>query len=341
MAKKLDIPERLQHVLQPDGTMRLDRALPLPNTISLQAADYLIQAAIMAAPEQATAPPLWSFRESSDANKRLIAEQMLKAYDVQLDAEEVSGVGVMRVSPRDGSGQDQDAVLINLHGGGFVMGAGSLIEAIPIAAMTRIPVVVVDYALAPETCFPVARDQVIGVYRHLLHRHPATAIGIYGTSAGGYLTAQVMHQIKNLELPPPGALGLFTCSGDMSRYGDTAALFSLSGVIGNLLPPIEAANSHWRAYAGGNRLDHPSLSPQLGDLKGWPPCLLMAGTRDVNLSATTIFHRALRAAEVDADLFVFEAMPHAHWYMFHLPEAAEALQIQARFFEKSLKGLTA
>ena len=54
------------------------------------------------------------------------------------------------------------------------------------------------------------------------------------------------------------------------------------------------------------------------------------------LSATALFHRALRRAGRDAELYVYEAMPHAHWYNFQLTEAREAIEVMARFFEKHL-----
>jgi epsilon-lactone hydrolase len=63
----------------------------------------------------------------------------------------------------------------------------------------------------------------------------------------------------------------------------------------------------------------------------------MSGTRDAVLSATASFHRALRRAGAAADLFVFEAMPHAHWYMFHLPEAQEAIGVMCDHFLRHLR----
>jgi epsilon-lactone hydrolase len=43
-----------------------------------------------------------------------------------------------------------------------------------------------------------------------------------------------------------------------------------------------------------------------GDLSGFPPTLLMSGTRDLFLSNTVRVHRKLRQAGVPADLHVFE-----------------------------------
>jgi hypothetical protein len=45
---------------------------------------------------------------------------------------------------------------------------------------------------------------------------------------------------------------------------------------------------------------------------------------------------ALLRNGVDARLVVFDAMPHAHWYMMGIPEATEALELMARFFDERL-----
>ena len=42
----------------------------------------------------------------------------------------------------------------------------------------------------------------------------------------------------------------------------------------------------------------------------FPPTLIQAGTRDLFLSNAVRMHRKLRAANVDAELHVWEAMPH-------------------------------
>ena len=78
------------------------------------------------------------------------------------------------------------------------------------------------------------------------------------------------------------------------------------------------------------------MSPIHADLSKFPPSLIITGTRDAMLSATSIFHRALRRAGAKAELFVFEGMPHAHWYTFHLPESREAVDIMTRFFTENL-----
>jgi epsilon-lactone hydrolase len=67
-----------------------------------------------------------------------------------------------------------------------------------------------------------------------------------------------------------------------------------------------------------------------------PPSLLITSTRDILLSDTTTLHRALLRSGVDARLVVFEALPHAFWYHFQLPETKEALELMAEFFDERL-----
>ncbi len=56
------------------------------------------------------------------------------------------------------------------------------------------------------------------------------------------------------------------------------------------------------------------------------------------LSGTAILHRAFLRAGVDAQLVVFEALPHAFWYNPALPESLEANHIMADFFVVGLEG---
>jgi acetyl esterase/lipase len=65
-----------------------------------------------------------------------------------------------------------------------------------------------------------------------------------------------------------------------------------------------------RLYANGHDLGDPLLSPVYGDLRGFPPTMLLSGTRDLLLSNTVRMHRKLRRAGVESMLEVFEGQPH-------------------------------
>jgi monoterpene epsilon-lactone hydrolase len=191
------------------------------------------------------------------------------------------------------------------------------------------------YRLAPEHPFPAGLDDAVAVYKELLKSYKPGHIGIYGTSAGAILTAEVTVKLKQMGLPLPGAAGIFSGMGDFSQVGDSIALYALNGFSGHLDPP--QPDSHGlQYYAGLTDLRNPALSPLYADLTGFPPTLFITSGRDLLLSGTTILHRAYLRAGVDANLVVFEALPHAFWNNPALPESKEADQIMAGFFDKHL-----
>ena len=81
---------------------------------------------------------------------------------------------------------------------------------------------------------------------------------------------------------------------------------------------------------------NPVLSPQFADLRGMPPTFFLTSVRDLLLSGTVNLHRAFVHAGVDAQLIVFDGLPHAFWTNFTLPESVEANKMVAEFFDGHL-----
>ncbi len=154
---------------------------------------------------------------------------------------------------------NRDKVLLNLHGGGFNIRFGVLYETIPMAGYTGIKVVAVLYRLAPEHPFPAALDDSVAVYKELLKTYKPDRIVLYGTSAGAILTAEMAVKLKQLGLPQPAALGIFSGMGDFARSGDSISLFALRGLSGPLAPPASAPSD--REYLAATDPKDPVLSP--------------------------------------------------------------------------------
>ena len=91
-------------------------------------------------------------------------------------------------------------------------------------------------------------------------------------------------------------------------------------------------------YAGGNDLKSPLLSPVYGNFEGYPPTILVTGTRDMFLSDTARTHQKIRAAGGTADLLVLEGLSHAG-YMFDLksPESQLTYQEISKFLKTHLQ----
>jgi monoterpene epsilon-lactone hydrolase len=314
-----------------DGTAYITRIVPTPHTISPEAQKWLASLT----QNNATTETLAERRAHTDAWRAQDSAEARKLFPVNVAEKIIAGVRTDILTPLSTPEANRNRVLINLHGGGFNSDSGSLIEGIPIANLAKIKVVSVYYRLAPENPFPAAVDDVVAVYRELLNTYQPQNIGIFGTSAGAILTAEVTIRLKQSGLPLPAALGIFSGHADFSQIGDSWQLFTLDGFPGNLQPtyPDHLPDD---AYVGKTNRKDPVLSPIFADLHGVPPTLLVTSTRDILLSGTSIFHRALLRNGNDAQLVVFEALPHAFWYHFQLPETKEALELMARFFDEKL-----
>jgi acetyl esterase/lipase len=315
----------------PDGTAHITRTIPLPATISPEAQKWLASLA------QSTAGPeaLAERRKRTDEWRVKQSAEARRLFPVNVEETTTAGVRTDIITPPSTPLANNNLVLINLHGGGFNSDSGSLIEGVPIASLAKIKVVSVYYRLAPENPFPAPVDDTVAVYKALLKTYKPHNIGIFGTSAGAILTAEVAVRLKQLNLPEPAALGLFSVLTDFSHTTDSQQLFTLNGFPGALQPQDPNRKSA-EEYAPKTDLKDPVLSPIFADLKAMPPSLLVTSTRDLLLSDTTLFHRALLRAGDNSQLVVYEALPHAFWYHFQLPETQEALQLMAKFFNEKV-----
>ena len=323
-------PQSDTSVIDPDGTAHITRVIPVPTTLSSEA-----QATLKRQVSDAVIPETLAHRrEHTDTWQNGAGEASRAIYPVNYEASTIAGVPVRIFTPTDATPQHPESVLINLHGGGFNSDSGSFTESIPIANLTHTQVVAVLYRLAPEHPFPAATDDAIAVYRDLLKTHKPTHIAIYGTSAGAILTGEVAIRLKQLGLPQPAALGIFSGFGDFTQHGDSQAIYTGSGLSGHLDPPSPAPEG--TEYAGTTDRHDPLLSPIFADLHTLPPTLFITSTRDMLLSGTTILHRAFLRNSVDARLVVFEGLPHAFWNNVSLPESREAYTLMSNFFSQQL-----
>jgi monoterpene epsilon-lactone hydrolase len=163
----------------------------------------------------------------------------------------------------------------------------------------------VDYRVPPDHPYPAALDDCVAAYRALIAETPPERVVVSGVSAGGNLAAALLLRALEEGAPMPAGAILLTPELDLTESGDSfETLMGLDVVLTGRLTEMN------QLYAGGADLSHPYLSPLFGDVSGFPPTLLQAGARDIFLSNTVRMHRKLRAATVEAELHVWEGMPH-------------------------------
>lgn len=314
-------------------------------------------------------PPLpvssWASKEAHDAYEKLATEppqpdfhgdvaamrawngqreqqrlrDAMARYPVEITATRIGGVPVDVITPKGGvAPANRHRVLINLHGGGFMWGAGAgaRSEAVPIAATGRVKVITIDYRMAPEHKFPAASEDVASVYSTLLRRYSASDIGIYGCSAGGILAAESVAWFQTHGLPRPGAIATL-CGTGAEVDGDSG--YFAAWAAGQPIPPggkplLLVNLPYFQGVNPHDPLVFPIESPEV--LAKFPPTLLLAGDRDFTASSLTVMHRRLREAHVESELYLFDGLWHAFVMDPTLPESREAYDIVWDFFDRHL-----
>jgi epsilon-lactone hydrolase len=327
---KRSIPQSDSSYIDEHGTAHVTRVVPVPETISREAQKWVAE------PRSDVDENISVAENRSRVEKwqETLAKDMQGMYPTTLTKDTIAGVPVRVITPLAIPAEKNDRVLLNVHGGGFQLDTGSVAETIPIASLTQTKVIAVLYRLSPDSAFPAAVDDTVAVYKEILKTHKPQNIALYGTSAGAILTGEVAVRLKQSRLPLPAALGIFSGNGDLSQYGDSLAIFGLEGLKGPLGIPRKPGPLD--SYMGSTNPRDPVLSPIYADLKNLPPTLFLASERDLLLSGTVNLHRAFVHAGVESQLIVFDALPHAFWNQFKLPESIEADHMIAEFFDKHL-----
>ena len=315
-------------VTEADGTVRMQRVVPLPQGLSPEAKAWLSRPLMTDANVPQT---LAQRRAGQDLSQSRHRDELLKMFPVTVKDSTVAGVPVREVVPT--TIKHKDHVLICLHGGGFNADSGSYSESIPVAGLTGMRVVSVLYRLAPEHPFPAGVDDVIAVYKELLKTYKPNRIGIFGSSAGAGLTLQAAVRMKQLQMPMPAALGPFSAPASMTDGGDSRSFYNTDGLRGYVPIPDGVLDTE---YVGKTDPHDPVLSPIYADLHAMPPTLFLTSERDLLLSATSTLSRAFVRAGNQSQLIVFEGLPHCFWNNNALPESREAWGYMANFFDREL-----
>jgi acetyl esterase/lipase len=224
-------------------------------------------------------------------------------------------------------GSDENAVLLYLHGGAFVVETPKAHTAF-LTHLTRacgIRAVMPSYRLAPEHPYPAAVDDCLAAYKALLEKgHDPARLVLAGDSAGGNLAMVTMQQARDLGLPLPACAVFMSPGMDLAGTPSQAENTKRDPMFNEHAMAVVIAN-----YLHGDfsLTSDPRVSPLKGNFEGLPPLYFVAGSTEIFRDCSV--HSAHRAKEagVDASCDIWTNMPHCFPVMFQgmLPEAAHAL----------------
>jgi acetyl esterase/lipase len=226
----------------------------------------------------------------------------------------LQGVQVRTYDPPDR--QRGGAVVLYLHGGGFVVGSAGQDDAICAALARRLGVLVVsvDYRLAPEHPFPAAHEDCLRALRWLHARADRLGIdpgriGITGESAGGGLAAGLVQRAVDEGIPVAFQHLVYPMLDDR-----TVRRAEQSGQWTAVWTP-RSNRFGWASYLGHEPgLDDPApyaVPARRTWLAGLPPTWIGVGAVDLFHDECVAYADELRRSGVDCELLVVPGMYHA------------------------------
>ena len=220
-------------------------------------------------------------------------------------------------------------VILHCHGGGYSTGSSLYARTLTskLAASTSMDVLCFDYRLAPEHPYPAALKDAMKAWNYLmLLGYGARDVIVTGDSAGGNLALALCLKLKEEGRILPRGLVLMSPWTDLTSSGK-------SFVTKAELDPVldrEYIDHMVEAYATGEDLKNPLISPLFGDLTGFPPTYIQVGDNEILLSDSLRLHQALVDANVSVRMEHFPGMWHV-FQMSPLKTASEAMDKNAEF----------
>jgi acetyl esterase/lipase len=203
---------------------------------------------------------------------------------------------------KDQKNPENNSLIIHIHGGGFIAMSSASHEMYTRkwAKYTNVPIMSIDYRLAPDNPYPKSLDDVYQAYIWIL-KNAENQIGIkpekiilVGDSAGGNLVSSLTNLliIKGEILPKAIFLIYPALKISMKKFS-----LSLLNVIDDKILPYHLVKYCLESYRSGYKEeDDPYLSPIFVSeevLKYYPPCRIYIGSNDPLRDDSYLFLRRL------------------------------------------------
>ena len=200
------------------------------------------------------------------------------------------------------------------HGGGFVIGdiethASFCAE---IARVLDVPVISVDYRLAPENPWPAAPDDCEAAARWVAGSPAAlartvTSLIVCGDSAGGNLAIVTAMALRDTPaaVPVVAQFAIYPAT-DMTKEYPSYSAFA-EGFL------LTRASMDWFNTSYQAEAEHIRTSPLVGDLAGMPPAVVMTASLDPIRDQGRAYAGAL--AEAGVPVVFREAKGNIHGFV--------------------------
>ncbi len=214
-------------------------------------------------------------------------------------------------------------VILYCHGGGYSTGSSMYARTLTskLATAASMDILSFDYRLAPENPYPAALEDARKAWNYLLLKgYGANHIIVAGDSAGGNLALSLLLTLKAEDRFLPRGLVL------LSPWTDLTMTSSSYEEKAELDPVLNKAyiNRMTDAYALGEDLNSPLISPLFGDYTGFPPTYIQVGENEILLNDSIDLFSTMKEKDVVVSMDIFPGMWHV-FQMSPLKKANEAV----------------
>ena len=269
--------------------------------------------------------PLWETpvaeaREAADQG----ADELFGVADAvaQVSDTDAGGVPVRIYAPHPDAASPTATAIVYFHGGGWVIGSIRSHDRVcrTLAARAGVPLIAVDYRLAPEHPFPAAIEDAWAVTEWAVERYERVVVA--GDSAGGQLAASVALRARDAGF----ALALQALIYPVTNHAfDTESYIKFTDPASLNEPQMRWFWDHYLSGDGsGETQDHSPLRAL--DVTGVAPALVITAEADPLRDEAEAYAQRLRDAGVAVDLHRYEGMIHGFVRMSSvIDQAGEAI----------------
>ena len=248
------------------------------------------------------------------ARQRAAADERVLRSDMAVDRDISGPAGPLRL--RTFVPDQVDAVLLHIHGGGFVTGSPEMTDLLHemLSKELNLAFVSVDYRLAPEHPYPAGPDDceaaALWVLEHAERELGSARLLIGGESAGAHLAACTLlrmrdrHDAADRFAAANLVFGIYDLSGTPSQRATTERPDLLTA---------EQIEYFAELFTPGRSIQErrdPDISPLYADLHGLPPALFSVGADDHLVDDTLFMAARWELAGNQAELLVYPEGPH-------------------------------
>lgn len=243
----------------------------------------------------------------------------INSRDVQLSVSGGDSILLRLYQPEE---THSTAAIIYYHGGGYVVGSVEQYDPVCrwIAAKLSVPVISVDYRLAPEYPFPIQIEDGYAALEWIVNN--AHALGIQdrhmivsGDSAGAHLATMMCILSRDRKGPKIAGQWLLYPWVDDDLNRTSYAMYSEGFVL-------KKSSMEWyiKQYLTGDaKANYPAFPMQITNLKNLPAAFVVVAECDVLYDEAQAYIQKLRAAGNTVHDCVAEGMIHGFLTLYPVP----------------------